>query len=339
MGCCESQNLRNKSGFDVKQLKEAIKCGDTRRVIYCLGRKSENNTTSIDINDYTFQSGDLVINILGYCILHGQYALFHELYEKYFISIHKLEENLAKYGLSALTILCSKGYCDLLKYYLPLSMSVDPTIYLSSYSLSALNLPSPNEKYEKLTYTPIQLACFYGHINCVKIILDYFHDSDIPWWMNINYPDTTTGENCALISCRGGNFPMIKYLYTHCDADYKQLSTTNENALQLFLSSSKSHKIPDILKVVWYLLDIIRIDLNHNIEKTFSLCPNKETYNYLQSKNQRSNPILFDKQSSEKTRISQSSPSVSSLLFNTSSISSFQCSEMSNSESFLRNLN
>ncbi|OMJ88411.1 hypothetical protein SteCoe_9630 [Stentor coeruleus] len=337
MGCCESKNLSNRDRHDVKRLEEAIMFGDNKRVIHFLNRMSEISPTGIDINDFTFYSGKITLNIPGFCILHGKHELFQELYENYFISIHKLEENFGKYGLSALTILCSKGYYDLLKYYLPLSLSIDPSIYLNSYSLSALNLPLPNEKYEKITYTPIQLACFYGHINCVKTILDYFHDSDIPWWMSINYPDTTTGENCALISCRGGNFPIIKYLYTHCDADYKQLSATNENALQLFLSSSKSHKTPDILKIVWYLLDMVKIDLNHNIEKTLSICQNKEAYNYIKSKHQAETQIFFDKLSSEKTRISQSSLSLNSIFFNTSSISSFHCGEISDSDSFLRN--
>ncbi|OMJ75547.1 hypothetical protein SteCoe_25281 [Stentor coeruleus] len=346
MGCCESQNLSKSDGHFVKDLKEAIKLGDIRKIIYLIHKKQKLTSTNIDINEFTFKSSGLTLSIPGYCIIYGKHVLFRELYEKFFVSIQKLEESFANYGISVLAILCSKGYSDLLKYYLPLSLSIDPTIYLNTNSFATLNLSIPNEKCEKSTYTPIQLACFYGNINCVKVTLEYFNNSDTPWWMDINFPDTTTNENCALMACRGGHYLMIKYLYTLCNADFKTLNNKNENALQIFLCSCRSNEIIDALKTVSYLIEEIKVDLSHMIEETFLLCDRQDIADYLELKCKEFGIQAVKKDIEEKNKIhivkkleETSIASISMDVSHPSSISSFRGSDASNFESVLRHFN
>lgn len=346
MGCCESQNSSISDRHFVKELKEAIKLGSMKKIVYLLHKKQNIASANIDINEFTFRSGDLTLSIPGFCIIYGKHVVFRELYENFFVSIQKLEESFAKYGFSVLAILCSKGYGDLLKYYLPLSLSVDPTIYLNTNSFATLNLSVPNVKCENSTYTPIQLACFYGNINCVKIILEYFHDSDVPWWMDINFPDTTTNENCALMACRGGHYLMIKYLYIQCNADFKILNAHNENALQIFLCTSRNNEVVDAMKTVSYLVEEVKIDLNYMIEETFLLCDRTDIADYLELKCrelgieaekgeiEKKNKIFFSNKL-EETSIA----SVSLDISHPSSISSFRDSEASNFESVLRHFN
>lgn len=340
MGCCESTNLAMQGDVMISRIKNAISLGDIKQLMYFLCKPGNDFSLKLDLNDFTFQAGDgLITNIPGYCVLCGRADLFRSLNEKYCISIPKLEKHFSIMGASALAIICSKGYDQLLQYYLPLSLSVDPTSY-HSISNATLNLSAKAnfsvDNIFRSTYSPIHLAAFCGFINCIKVSQEFFQDN-VPWWMDINYKDVTTGENCALLACKGACFPMIKYLHRFSAADFKVLNAVNENALQIFLISCKYCKVSDSLKIVKYLVESIGIDISESIEETLLVCNSKETSQYLEEKCKEKGLDFKKTEVETRYKITSSRPveeadykSISIDMSHPSSISSVRYSEISN---------
>ena len=176
----------------------------------------------------------------------------------------------------------------MLEYYLPLSQGNDPTIYLVSnnttLSFADTKISDSLEAFSKCTYTPIQLATYFGNINCIKVIMNFFGNSIIPWWLNVNHHDITTGENCAMLACKTGSFPMIKFLYTSCGADFNTFNILKENTLQIFLCACKQNQTTETLKIIKYLIDVIKIDYIESIEETLLVCESQQAISYLEGK-------------------------------------------------------
>jgi hypothetical protein len=277
MGCSSSFNSENHSLTEQK-IKKAIESGNSNYLNHFFALDKQGKMAK-DIDEFLFEGlKSMYISIPAYCILCGQAKIFKLIYEKYNVSVHKLEKILAQYGLSGLGVICTKGFYELLEIYLPFSLSIDPTIYLNKNSKINQNKP------QTLNYSPIHLAIYYGYIPCVKIIFDYFSDSNPPWWLSFDYQDPATEENSALIACKSGNFSMIMYLYNYCGADFRVLNKDKENALQILLSNSKDKETSSTLRAVKYLIEVIRIDITYGIQKTLSYCNSKEIHDYIKKK-------------------------------------------------------
>ena len=350
MGCRQSENAKTKEELLTGKIKGAISQGDIKLLMYYLCKPGSESSLKLDLNDYTFQGTDnIMTNIPAYCILCGRADLFKILNEKYFISIQKLESTLSIHGISALALICSKGYHEMLEYYLPLSLSVDPSVYLS-ISNCTLNLSGTNSNFAKepmstCTYTPIHLAAYYGHIACIKVALDFIGEAEVPWWLDVNFQDTSTGENCALLACKGVHFPMIKYLYNKCAADFQVMNSLRENALQVLLCSAKNSDECETLKIVKYLVEVIGIDVGYSIEETLLVCSSKEIARYIEMRSKEKGLNFNKKDVERKYRIypekasDKSGDSKEIIVSHPSSISSISDGEVSEFASVLNHIN
>jgi len=169
---------------------------------------------------------------------------------------------------------------------LPISLQSEPKNYLlpkseATYSFDDFGSTSPQEDILKNSYTPIQFAAFYGHISCIRIIQLYFADKITPYWMEINFQDLITGENCALLACRSGSYAMVRYLFNTCHANFKVLNTSNENALQVLLCENKSKRFKDSLQITKFLIENIGIEYLQAIEETLDVCEDPAIIEYL----------------------------------------------------------
>ena len=177
MGCCSSQLSRQEGDLLTRRVKSCITTGDISQLVLIISQHKKFGLESFEINEFTFQANDNIItSIPGFCILSGSIQVFKYLNEKYYVSIQTLENILSTSGFSGLGIICSKGYSELLSYYMPLSLTIDPIIYQTTRNF----VKNIGNHQKNSNFTPVQLACLYGHMSCVKIICEYFNDSEVP---------------------------------------------------------------------------------------------------------------------------------------------------------------
>ena len=77
---------------------------------------------------------------------------------------------------------------------------------------------------------------------------------------------------------------MIKFLYTSCGADFNTFNILKENTLQIFLCACKQNQTTETLKIIKYLIDVIKIDYIESIEETLLVCESQQAISYLEGK-------------------------------------------------------
>ena len=283
MGCCKSSYDSNGRGQLIKSLKHVIKQNQTRKLKFLLNIRLYPENSTIDIDNFLLPCDNaLFLTIPGYAILCNSLEVFKYLHKHYRLSVFTLEEQLNKYDLVPLSILCSKGFGEFLEYYLTLAPSRAPLPFQSP-EFWTISL-SDSLKFSHFQYTPIQQACLNSHINCVQVIQNFYLDSSPPWWLDLNFQEHYTGENCAFLACKTGNFPMIKYLFVHTEADFHLKNARNENVLQVFLVGCKERKVGDQLQIFKFLVEEVGIDFRFQIDETLIICECEVILGYLRGK-------------------------------------------------------
>lgn len=282
MGCCSYNPKALEINQIIIRIQKLILNSSTHEFNRLLKYLVVQKIVEFSVDDFLFESeAKIVTNLAGHSVLHGNLAVFKILSEEYFVSTCKMELTFSVYGLSAVAVLCIKGFSDFLRYYLKICIA-DPLRYAIKTDFKIFSaLAERNINHE---YTPVQFACICENINCIQEILSFIHGKIAPWWLDINFQDPITGENCAFLACKFGNFSMIKYLYTKCNADFSILNNRNENVLQVFLISCNYYMIPQVLSIVKYLMEVIKIDVTHAYEETLLLCGTKEVTILIEAK-------------------------------------------------------
>jgi ankyrin repeat protein len=237
------------------------------------------NKPLVKLNNFT-------INVLGYSLWLGKSSVFSFLTTKLKVSMQDMEDNFNVLGTSGLSLLCERGYIEILKQFLPFyiqNYSGFKVVQDKSSTLSFTNNRYTNDSLEP-SLTPIQLACKNGHLHIIHFINDYFSINYPPFILNIHHIDEITGENCALISVRTGNFPMIKLLHESAKADFHLKNNNNEGALQVLAASTKCNYGLQFLECVMYLVEVIRVDISYMHEETLLLLDNKIIVKYIEEK-------------------------------------------------------
>lgn len=284
MGCCESQNPNLSKETIIFNLKHSIKENNLQKFKFYLLKRLPDTKETIDINYCIFKVNENIsLNLPCFCILEGKLDHYKFIHKNFTILIQNIENILSRYKLSALSILCAKGYSDFMEFYLPFTLSVNVKNNEISDSIRICFNEEENFDEHPIGLSPIQLACFYGNINCIKVVKNYFKDSSVPWWLDIHYQDPQSGSNGALISCKSGNYSTIKYLHTN-NCDFQILNNRNENALQIFLIACKQYKICDKLSIFKYLVETVKVNLLYEVEETLIICEFPEIINYIEQK-------------------------------------------------------
>ena len=287
MGCssCKPASGRN---VMVNRIIDYIERDDfsNLEVLIRQGAIEEGVSTDIWLNKALVKLNNFHINFLGYSLWLGKGSVFNFLITKMKANLNDMEDVLRGLDISGLALLCERGYIDVLKQYLPFYIktysSFKPGADKSS-TLSFSNNKCTNDSVESL-FTPIQLACKNGHLSIIHYINDYFSVNYPPQSLNIHYIEETTGENCALITTRKGNFPMMKLLHEVAHADFHIKNINNEGALQVLAASTKCNYGLQFLECVMYLVEVIKVDITYMHEETLLLLDNKIIVKYIEEK-------------------------------------------------------
>ena len=226
------------------------------------------------------------LSLLGYSLWVGKANVFNFLITYLKADLDEMEDLFKSFDISALALLCERGYIDVLKLYLLFYIKTYHSLNSGADKISTLSLSKITYKNGSIgtSLTPIQLACKNLHLRILHYINDYFSISYPPQSLNIHYIDETTGENCALITTRTGNFPMMKFLFEVAHADFHIINNNNEGALQVLAISSKLNYGLQFLECLMYLIEIIKINIAYMHEETLLLLDNKIIIKYLEEK-------------------------------------------------------
>ena len=255
-------------------------------MIKLLAFEDKKQVTSI-INSRLIQSKNTYLSFLAYAVLLGRSKVYQFLIQKLNASVTAVEEIFVEEGQSVINFICKKGYLELLKAYLPRYLSnyyseeklmydKNSTLSFSTYNLTHTNSHS--------TYTPIQIACNYGYIAMIMYLNDYFTNQALPNQFDVHYIDETTGENCALIATRTGNFIMMKVLFEKLRANFHLKNKNNEGALQIIAAATKNYTALYFLECIMYLIEVVQIDITYMYEETLLLLENRIIISYIEDK-------------------------------------------------------
>ena len=225
-------------------------------------------------------------NFLCYSFWLGKGEVFSHLLNIVQCSLSEMEEIFLKAKHYPMMILCEKGHINVLKVYLPEYLkklnSKKEIIKDKSVSVGFSINSIANQGHS--TFTIIQVACIKDHIRILHFVNDFFSNSAPPTELDIHHKNEMTGENCALLAVRAGNYGMIKYLHKSANADFHIKNNYNEGALQILAVSSKLNYSSMYIECMKYLVEVIKIDIIYMHEETLQLLESENLINYLEEK-------------------------------------------------------
>lgn len=287
MGCCQSEMKCEKNNL-IQNFKESIE-KNSLKTLTKLNESSEyqENKEKIlsQLDNVLCSVRGLKLNALGYALFLGRNEIFQCLH-KAGCSLSITENLLHTQGINLIVLICSKGYSDILNYYLPIYIEnhINDKPHDKTFTID-FNFDTGSKPPVRTTYTAIQMAVQYGHISIVTIINDYFRNSsNIPFEIDLEQQDENTGENAALIACRHGNYPMVKFLHQKCGANFIIKNKVGESAIQIATAGSRLHPHLQYLQIIVYLVDVVGIDIKYNYEETLLLAEDKEIVEFIEKK-------------------------------------------------------
>ncbi|OMJ77370.1 hypothetical protein SteCoe_23068 [Stentor coeruleus] len=266
MGCCNSQQkFIEKEDMNIV-IKRMIDQGQKSGFSDFIHKNPE-----LKIDDEFLFSKTLKLNPLGYTLFIGRVDMFKYIYSSLEAHIAKMEDSFNKQGYRSIDILCIQGHLTMLKFYLPvyISLIIERPLFESSECDDTLCLESNpskliNESYE---HTPIQHACISCNFRVIQYIVEYFKNKPIPYIFDIDYQDEIEGQNCALLSCKLGVFKLMKFLHEQCKANFHVKNKRDENAILILSAASNKIQSYDYYICMKYLLEVIKVDPTYKHEE------------------------------------------------------------------------
>lgn len=288
MGCstCKAQNEKERTVL--KRIMDYIERDDTTRLDHLIKLLSVEEKCEWEsvLNSPQIPLNNHLLSFLAYAVWLGKASVYFYLVTKLNASIVEMDNIFYSLNTSTLTIICEKGYVDILKHYLPeyLKHSFEHNTKNDFSSTLSFSQPKPLMESHISSFTPVQQACLNGHISIIHFLNDYFSVLYPPFPLDVHSIDEATGENCALISVRSGNFVMMKLLHEGAKADFHIKNHHNEGALQILAASTKNNCALQFLECVMYLVDVIKVDVSYMYEETLLLLENKIIIKYIEEK-------------------------------------------------------
>ena len=293
MGCCEAKNSEFSPNYILSSLKSCIDSGNTKQLSYYILSYNKQQKSEFDINSSILEEGIGETNLLGYSLTKGGLDTFKYIHRSLNADLNTMENQFEAQGLNGLSIICERNFLQLFEYYAPLYFIMKKTTKTVRKNLK--ETIEFDEKYDKLisaidnpkdcSYTPIQRACLHGHIGMVGSAVELSKKMEtVPLELDVHYVDETTGDNCALIACKTGNYSMIKFLHANYDAKFSVLNKSQENALQVLAASARLKHLSEFLQCFIYLVDKVGIDFTHNYQETMLLLEYEKVLTFFTSK-------------------------------------------------------
>lgn len=287
MGCCNEGTMKlNEEALKLK-LRISIEESNLVKFKTILAQlKNLENLASLIISFPIAFCKTIPLSVPEYCIFTGCLCIFKYIHETCTINIPDIESKFDLLLTTPIHIMCSKNYNDFLLYYLPLTL---PTFHISriptiSLSFDILGESLVSSESSSSFISPLHAACEKGHLLIVKIMFDFFGISEKFNELNVNYYDEYTGETCATIACKTGNFLLIKFLHEYCSADFKVLNKCGENVLQILCSANRKKEVENFFETFVYLVEVVKVDIVYNFEETLLICNQLRTIKYLETK-------------------------------------------------------
>ena len=114
-------------------------------------------------------------------------------------------------------------------------------------------------------------------------IFNFFKDKDYkPFNLDLEFQEENTGENCVLIACRNGDYPMIKFLNELVKADFSVKNKNGENAIIVCLAANRKNPRQVYFECLIYLVEIAKVDLKSQYEESLLLAQDREIVFYIE---------------------------------------------------------
>ena len=290
MGCCHSVNKSTNKSIAL-MVKECIEKNDIRGLLDTIKGSEfiKHQESSLICLDGTITNVKLLrLNALAYSLFLGRSEIFQILHRAG-CSLHSMEVLLESQGIISLTLMCCNGFSDILNYYLPFynanhNKEEQDTEIEKSFTIDL----SPDPRFRlcsKTTYTALQIAVQYEHLLVVMAVFKYFKRvKNVPFQLDLDYKHEESGENCALIACRFGNYTMMKFLHERCGANFMIKNKLGENAVQVAVAGSRAYPHKGYFEIISYLVEVVGIDLAENYEEVLILAEDRRIVNYLERK-------------------------------------------------------
>lgn len=283
MGCCSNSNLKQLNTVNEEKIKQAIDRNKGKKLVEL--KILLNLTSNQDLINETFTNYQgFSLSPLGYALFRNKFESFHKLLELG-ADLQALEDLLHAQSKSILHVICYHGYTEFFKYFIPaIEASYKQSVFSVSEKTLSMDFDSPNlyeKRNNKLSSVPIQLATEQGHLSILDIVFNYAKlGSVLPEVIDVHYVFEKTGENCALVACRKGQFPIVKYLWETVHADFSVLNKNKENALVITAAGSKKYIEGEFFSVFTYLIEVVKLDYKTCYEDILLLLEDKQIISY-----------------------------------------------------------
>ena len=324
MGCCNNAGPSHDIPKLKTNIKECLAKGNTKQLAFYVAVLNQACKNTFNINTFTFnfdENEDSQMNLLGHCLMSGRVEMFKYVHLTLKADPVIMETYFDKFNMSGLAIICTKNFTGLFDYYSPIYfinkksqnpiiriINIKETLQLTSDIMDRMIESIDNEDEHEIHYTPLQRACYFGHIGIIKCALLYTESlENIPKELDIDYIEESTGENCALIACKTWNYNMIRFLHSQTRANFFILNAHKENAIQTLASAAKVKLLSEFFNCLAYLIEKIGIDITYNYQETLLLIDYVKAEDYFIGELKKLN-ISVNKKEIEKETVGKNQP-------------------------------
>lgn len=242
------------------------------------------------IDDEIGQIENIKLNALGYALWTGKVEPFAYIHRILKASIKAMEDLFVKSELTSLHIVCAKGHIDILKYYLPYylkEITEMPEIqeYTVNFSSQIFDEETSNLNVSTPHYLPIHIATIQENLAMLTFIHMHFSNkSYIPRFLDMEYKEETTGENCVLIACRKANYKLILFFHKTCKLNFRVKNNAGLNGINVLLDGCKACNDKNMLNCLRYLVEKVGLDVENMHNFNLKATQDPEIVRYLESK-------------------------------------------------------
>lgn len=193
MGCHSSKISRKERDEIIKNTIDT----DNYKVMADLLNQEIKLTKNPELVDYPQLNHDgFIFSVFGYSLYKGQTNCFKCLYKNYKAGVLELINSYHSQGLNPVSVLCSLGNVELLRYFFP--------IYLETKEAC---------EFQEIgtLFTPVQIAAKCGHISILNYFNQYFKGK--PPYAYDPKGRNIQGENSATLALKEGHYSTLKYIH------------------------------------------------------------------------------------------------------------------------------
>ena len=264
MGCKSVKNLEvSKEEYVAKLVAEINEDGNEKiRAIVMLGK--------IEVNEFLIEVNKIFFNPLAYALFKGSPKSFVSIHQDLGASLSLMERLLVSQSIFPLHLVSQRGNLELFTYYVE---HTDLDFSLKGPDFSGVGTERAFDKvYNKYSFNCVQLLCEYGYLHMLAHVArqQVVSNSQTPYEFDTEVQNETTGETCALIACRHGNYILIKFLNSQ-KADFNKKNILGENALQILCSANRKKPLKELYECFVFLINSASVDVRYEYEETLLL--------------------------------------------------------------------